>query len=326
MGMKGIWILVVIASFVAGSITTGTIVFADDDDDNDLSSLLCPVGQAMTGILFEDDDEILDVICDTVGVNQQCPPGEFVVGIDSIGEIICDPLPSLTCPNDCSNNGVCIADNLCQCNAGFSGDDCSVSVCNAVNCEQCVSGDPNTCQACLSGFLMDVTGQCTIPTDADSDGFTGADGDCDDNNGTIFPGAPEVCDGVDNDCDNQIDEGGDACATGLQGVCAAGTTLCEGGSVNCMQNVLSSPEVCDGADNDCDGNVDDIPSSDPNTHCEGGTVVCDPGFADCFGFISGCEILINFDVNHCGGCFIACSAGELCSNGVCLESPGPGSQ
>jgi len=61
---KTIMILAITAAFVAGSIATGTIAFADDDDDDDLSSLLCPIGQAMTGILFEDDDEILDVICD----------------------------------------------------------------------------------------------------------------------------------------------------------------------------------------------------------------------------------------------------------------------
>ena len=59
---KTILATIIVIAFVAGSITTGTVVFADDDD-NEGGSLLCPVGQAMTGILFEDDDEILDVIC-----------------------------------------------------------------------------------------------------------------------------------------------------------------------------------------------------------------------------------------------------------------------
>lgn len=42
-------------------------------------------------------------------------------------------------------------------------------------------------------------------TDADGDGYP-ADTDCNDADATTFPGAPEVCDGEDNDCDSAIDE------------------------------------------------------------------------------------------------------------------------
>ena len=41
--------------------------------------------------------------------------------------------------------------------------------------------------------------------DQDQDGWTGEE-DCDDTNGAVFPGAGEVCDGIDNDCDGEIDE------------------------------------------------------------------------------------------------------------------------
>ena len=43
-------------------------------------------------------------------------------------------------------------------------------------------------------------------SDADGDGYF-SDEDCDDNSSTIYPGAEELCDGVDNDCDGDIDEG-----------------------------------------------------------------------------------------------------------------------
>ena len=56
-----------------------------------------------------------------------------------------------------------------------------------------------------TGDDTDSTGDDTgTPnTDLDGDGFTD---DCDDNNPDVFPGAVEVCDGLDNDCNNLVDD------------------------------------------------------------------------------------------------------------------------
>ena len=52
-----------------------------------------------------------------------------------------------------------------------------------------------------SGDMIDAV------LDADGDGYD-AEEDCDDNNSLVNPGADEICDGVDNNCDGVIDEVG----------------------------------------------------------------------------------------------------------------------
>lgn len=53
-------------------------------------------------------------------------------------------------------------------------------------------------------FLIFAVFACSsnlAPADMDQDGFTWAEGDCDDNDSGIFPGAQEIwCDGIDQDC------------------------------------------------------------------------------------------------------------------------------
>ena len=49
-----------------------------------------------------------------------------------------------------------------------------------------------------------------VETDRDQDGFSEEDGDCDDDNASIYPEALDVCDGLDNDCDTETDEDAEA--------------------------------------------------------------------------------------------------------------------
>jgi large repetitive protein len=115
-----------------------------------------------------------------------------------------------------------------------------------------------------------VVSACTMPYGSSSVG-----GDCDDDDDTRYPGAPERCDEVDQDCDGSTDE--DAIDTqswwrDLDGDGAGGTGSAESGCdppADAVDNELDcddtdadiSPwavEVCNEVDDDCDDLVDDL--------------------------------------------------------------------
>ena len=99
--------------------------------------------------------------------------------------------------------------------------------------------------------------------------------DCNDANPYLSPAEVELCDGVDNDCDGNTDEsnpeGGFTCGTGLSGVCAMGTVICQSASLVCQPNVSPSAELCDGLDNNCNGAVDEGASCGAGQICNNGT-------------------------------------------------------
>ena len=124
----------------------------------------------------------------------------------------------------------------------------------------------------LIAIALLLTG-CTR-RDRDGDGLSAFDGDCDDSNANILPGAPELCgDGIDNDCDGFTeplmatfypDTDGDGMSEGIEAealrdcVAPEGYTTRLGDCDDTQATVFEgAEEVCDTLDNDCDGETDE---------------------------------------------------------------------
>ena len=157
------------------------------------------------------------------------------------------------------------------------------------------------------------------------------------------PGAvTETCDGRDNDCDNNFDEGlpplGSCGMTGV-GACELGTLTCVGGAPVCIGEIGPTLELCDAIDQDCDGSptngfnlntdprncgtcnrVCNLPHATEG--CAGGNctvATCDPDFYNVNGMAAdGCEYACTFQ-----GAQEACNQQDDNCNGTVDEGLTP---
>jgi Putative metal-binding motif len=216
---------------------------------------------------------------------------------------------------DCPPNQVCL-NGMCSGN----GPTCTQEVCNGIDDDCNGSVDDGAGAVCADGSMC-VMGQCgSNPQQCGDPGTPPCPpGQVCSPNGVCVPGcnaSPEVCNGLDDDCDGVIDDtaaGTTLCPNG--GVCVNGQ--CNGGVVQCGPNAPCPagqmcspngvcvpgggvcnpvPEVCNGLDDDCDGVVDDATP---------GTTLCSNGIC----LNGGCKIPCQANQQ--------CPAGTMCVNGIC---------
>ncbi|MBI4153748.1 putative metal-binding motif-containing protein, partial [Candidatus Woesearchaeota archaeon] len=191
-----------------------------------------------------------------------------------------DPLHFCSCAPVSSNETNCgdFSDDDCDGNVDCSDSDCdpNSAICLSPPCQ---SGDTRNCGLSV-GLCSQGTQTCS---GGQWDACAGSEG----------PFA-EICNSFDDDCDGSTDENCGSCQTGETRICGTEAGQCSGGLQECNEQgfwsicfgtsyVNPGLEVCDGMDNDCDGETDEGCScqAEQTQACGNDIGECEMGMQSC---------------------------------------------
>jgi hypothetical protein len=234
------------APLVACELPDGFTTNADDCDDGD--ALIFPMATELCNGADDDCDGVVDEDDAADASTWFIDADADGHGVDTFTVVSCvEPAGYAASPDDCDDGNDLI-------HPGASETDCTDPV--DYNCDGSVAY-----------------------ADADSDGWA-ACSECDDADGGVNPAATEVCDGKDNDCDGTVDEpdaadvltwysdtdgDGYGDASSPQVACdAPASTVADDTDCDDTRSDVSpgTPELCNGFDDDCDGEIDEASATD----------------------------------------------------------------
>lgn len=232
--------------------------------------------------------------------------------------------------------GACAASGSYVCKSDKSGTECNAvqgtptsETCNDIDDDCDGTTDEGVCTTYYVDMDHDTHGSMTTTCSSPYTDCVTSHDDCHDADASIYPGATEVCDGKDNDCNSATVDGvdaawhGTACDGADTDACNEGTFSCVSGSQVCSDTTGNNVEVCDGTDNNCNGQTDEPANTicgtiaNGNSLCSSGNCIigsCDSGYIDWNTvFSDGCEF-IKMSNGH------ACTSGIQCASGYCVNS------
>jgi hypothetical protein len=234
--------------------------------------------------LYCDGAEVCNEATDSCGPGTPpaCDNGDYCDGVESCNESTdsCDAGTAVVC-----DDGVGCTDDACNeasdaCDSVINGVNCpdDGSFCNGAEFCDPVNDCSSTGDPCTPGTesCNETTDTCDTVScfDNDGDGYgspgdascpNGAQADCDDTDAGIHPGASEICDGKDTNCDGNLP----ALETDADG---DGHPICAGDCDDSdSTRYPGATEICDGKDNDCAGG---IPFNERDNDADG-VKICD---------------------------------------------------